>query len=797
MKHLLSFLFVLITTLIFGQSSVSFSGKISDKNSNKALDFVQVSIKELNLSTYTNEHGEFQLSVPKGEYLVSFIFTEYEDLEQKINFNKDIRKDFQLKKLDDIEELDGVRISAKRGQNVASSKIGVLELEVKDIKTLPAFMGEVDIIKTVQTMPGVSSVSEGSQGFYVRGGGPDQNLVLLDDAQIYNASHLFGFFSVFNADAITNMDLMKGGMTAEYGGRISSLMRIKMREGDLEKYNINGGIGLISSRLEVDGPIQKGKSSFMIAGRRTYIDVLMKPFIKNKTFSGLGYYFYDLNLKLRFKLSEKDNLYISSYFGKDKFQFKSSDDEMSMKMPWGNAMASIRWNHLFSSKHFMNVTGYFTSYDINFNAGVESFNVAMGTGIKDYGGRAEFTWLPNIRHRIRYGADYTYHQYTPASVGVKQDTIDLNTGNQQMLNAHESALFIADDWDITEKWRLNVGLRYSMFHFVGPFERYIKQPPSPDSMVYYPKGELIKFYHGLEPRISTRLLLGQNNSLKAGFSVNYQYLHLASLTSVSFPSDIWHPATDKIKPQSGWQATMGYFHDFFDNQYESSVEVYYKGMNNIIEFANGAQPMDNINDNVDNQLVSGKGRSYGIEFFFKKVSGKFTGWVGYTLSRSERIFPQIQDKPFPSKYDRTHDLNLVLSYRLSDRWTFSANFVYATGNTMTMPSSWYIYNQDMIMEYEGRNATRMPDYHRLDLSATWFDSPYKKKKKIIDGEETLVKKKLRHSVNFSVYNVYNRSNPYFLYLSVKGGVTSQEFSTTVKQVSLFPILPSVTWNFEF
>lgn len=798
LKNVFFILLFFFFSYSFGQDTIVFSGKVQDKTTNEFLDFAQVSIRELNISTYTNDKGEYQIKLPIGEYHVKIVLVDYEELEKKVKLSVSTTINYQLKKIVEIEQLDEVKISAKRGQNVESTKIGVLELEVKDIKTLPAFMGEVDIIKTVQSMPGVSSVSEGSQGFYVRGGGPDQNLVLLDDAQIYNASHLFGFFSVFNADAITSMELQKGGMTADYGGRISSLMKIKMREGDMNKYHVNGGIGLVSSRLEVDGPIQKGKSSFMIAGRRTYIDILMKPLINSKpALSGLGYYFYDLNLKFKFRLSDKDYLFLSSYIGKDEFKYGKSGDDMQVKMPWGNKMASIRWNHLISSKHFFNVTGFYTGYDINFRAGVDSYKVQMGTGINDFGGKIDFTYLPNNRHRIRYGMDYTYHRFTPASVDIEQAEQQLESGKQQVLNTHETAFFITDEWDVTEKWRLNIGLRYSMFQFTGPFDRYIKEPLKPDSIVHYNRGDLIKFYNGLEPRISTRIKLGKTSSIKAAFSMNYQYVHIASLTAVSFPSDIWHPATEKIKPQSGWQATMGYFKDFHNGDYETSVEVYYKGMYNLVEFKNGSMPTDNVNDNVDNQLVSGKGRSYGLELFFKKVTGKLTGWVGYTLSRSERYFPQIQPTYFPSKYDRTHDLNVVLNYKINASWTVSANFVYATGNTLTMPSSWYLYNQEVVMEYGSRNSTRMPDYHRLDLSATWFDKPYKRKAKLVNGEEVKVLKKLRHNINISIYNVYNRANPYFLYLSVKGDATSDKFAMTVKQVSLFPILPSVTWNFEF
>lgn len=798
LRILIGFLF--IYSFSFTQDSLLIQGAIHDFNSKEAIDLAQIFIKETNQSVYTDDKGRFQFKLISGSYTIQVVHFEYEDYSKRFTFDKDenLKLSLRPKNQEKAEELDEVKVSAKRGQNIESSKIGVMELEVKDIKTLPSFMGEVDIIKTAQSLPGVSSVSEGSQGFYVRGGGPDQNLVLLDGAQIYNASHLFGFFSVFNVDAISSMTLMKGGMTAEYGGRISSLMEIKMKDGDLKKHRVNGGLGLISSRIQVDGPIKKDHSTFMFAARRTYVDLLMKPLLsKNPTLSGLGYYFYDLNLKMSFRLSEKDRLFISSYYGKDNFKYDNKLEQMTVGMPWGNAMASIRWNHVFSSKHFINTTGYFSAYNFKFGGIVENYDVTLGTGIKDVGGRVEGTYLPNSRHRIRYGMDYTFHQFTPASVKAYQEDVTFNTGEQQRMNAHETAFFVADDWDITDKWRLNIGMRYSMYQFVGPFTRHIKGPINNDSSITYNRGDLIAFHDGFEPRISTRVLLNKTSSFKAGFSVNYQYVHLASLTSVSFPTDLWVPTSEKIKPQSGWQATMGYFKDFFGGKFETSVEVYYKHMNNLVEFANGSMPTDNVNDNVDNQLINGRGWSYGAEFFIKKTTGKITGWIGYTWAKSERLFPEIQANPFPSKYDRRHDFNFVLSYKMSDRWTFSTNFVYATGNTLTMPSSWYLYNQEVVLEYGDRNSTRMPDYHRLDLSATWFDKPYKKKPKIIDGQEVQQLKKVRHNVNFSIYNVYNRANPYFLYLSIRGDLMSEKFGMQVKQVSLFPILPSVTWNFEF
>lgn len=797
-KFILSIVMCLFLQVTYAQDVFIFSGYVQDAKTNDPLDYVSVSIKELNQSTYADDNGFFRFNLPKGNYSVVFELLNYEKLTYKLNLEANFNRTFSLhSSLEELQQLDEVQISATKDKNFASPQIGVVELEVKEIKKLPAFMGEVDIIKTAQSLPGISSVSEGSQGFYVRGGGPDQNLVLLDGAQIYNASHLFGFFSVFNVDAISSMELMKGGMTADYGGKISSLMKIRMNEGDLNKYHVNGGIGIIASRLEVDGPIQKGKSSFMVAGRRTYIDVLMKPFLKKDAAArGLGYYFYDLNFKLNFRLTEKDRLYLSSYIGEDRFKFSSGDGEMSMKMPWGNKMASIRYNRVINPKHIMDLTGFYTQYDTKMTAGVDMFNVALGTGILDFGGKLNFTYLPITSHRIRYGVDYVFHRFIPSSVSAVQDSVTFNTGSQQKLFAHETAFYIADDWDITEKLRLNFGLRYSMYQFVGPFDRMVNDIPSvQDSIIHYPKGKMIAFHNGWEPRLSTRYLIGKSSSIKAGISMNTQYVHMGSLSAVSFPTDMWVPTTEKIKPQSGWQATVGYFKNFLDGMLETSVEVYYKGMNNLIEFKNGSIATDNINDNPDNQMVQGKGRSYGIEFFIKKTRGNFTGWIGYTLAKSERIFPQIQASPFPAKYDRTHDLNVVLSYKINDNWTVAANFVYATGNTMTMPSSWYIYDQNVIMEYGSRNSTRMPDYHRLDLSATWSQDRFKSK--MIDGKIAVVPRKFINSVNISIYNVYNRSNPYLLYLSTSGSIASEEFALKVKQVSLFPILPSVTWNFEF
>ncbi len=693
-----------------------------------------------------------------------------------------------------------MEVNAKKGDFINSANIGQMELQVDDIKTLPAFMGEVDIIKTLQLLPGVSSASEGGQGFYVRGGGPDQNLVLLDEATVYNASHLFGFFSVFNVDAIKSVNLIKGGMPANFGGRLSSVLEVNMNEGNYKEFKLKGGIGAISSRLTLEGPLKKDKGSFIISGRRTYIDVIMKAAIpKSSPFFGSSYFFYDMNMKLNYKLGEKNRIFLSGYYGKDKFIYANKEDDFSVNMPWGNGIGSFRWNHLFSNKLFMNVSATFTDYEFSFGSDQDEFQFKLLSGIRDYGAKVDFSYFPNSRHKIKYGLNYIYHIYTPTNVSAKQDTIVFDTGEIQRIRGHESAAYIMDEFSINENLLVNAGLRYSTYQHTGPFKRYVKNDVSnPDSVIHYEKGDVIKSYGGFEPRISFRYLLPDKSAIKAGYSFNYQYVHLASISAVSLPTDIWYPTTDIAKPETGWQGSVGYFKELYKGKYEASVEVYYKGLNNLVEFKDGAQPADNVSDNTDNLLVFGKGWSYGTELFIKKVSGKLTGWIGYTWAKTERQFEEINDgNPFPAKYDRRHDMSVVASYQLSERWTFGAAFILATGNTLTLPASYYVQDQEVIFEYGDRNSTRMATYHRLDLSATLYDKAEKTKIDEVSGEEIKVKKRFRSNWSFGIYNIYNRANPYFLYIDNDGDLFEGDFKISVKQVTLFPIIPSVTWNFEF
>lgn len=797
MRICVFFLIQLTSSGFFAQENVTLSGHIYDGSNGEPLIGANAIVPSLKVAATTNTYGFFSLTLPKGTYTVVFQWGDLKNDTLQLDLQED--KSVEINLLEDVTQIETVEVSAKRGENTNSTKIGQIELDMDQIKKLPAFLGEVDPIKTIQLLPGVSSVSEGGQGFYVRGGSPDQNLVLLDEALVYNASHLFGFFSVFNSDALKNVNLIKGGMPANYGGRLSSVLEVNMKEGNNKQFKVTGGLGLISSRLTLEGPIVKDKGSFIVSARRTYLDVLMKAFINDTSpFAGTSYYFYDFNAKLNYKFSKKDKVYLSAYYGKDKFTFGNKNDDFNVNMPWGNGIANLKWNHLFSNTLFMNVSASLTDYLFSFGSQQSDFIFELKSGIRDVGGKVDFSWFPGSRHRVKWGADYVYHTFTPVSVSAQQGETVFDTGLAQKLYSHESALYFLDEFDVTENFRINAGLRYSMYQFVGPFTRFIKGIGSAsDSSVVYGKGDVIKFYNTLEPRITGRYLFKDKSSFKFGFMYNNQYVHLTSLSAVSLPTDIWYPSTDIAKPQKGWQGSVGYFRDFKEHRWETSVELYYKHMNNLIEYKQGALPGDNVSDNTDNLLTFGKGWSYGAEFFVKRVYGKLTGWIGYTWSKTERYFPDLQADVFPAKYDRRHDFTLVGTYELNKHWTFGFSFIYTTGNTLTLPASWYIQGGDLLFNYGNRNSTRMAPYHRLDLSATWYDKPTKMKTDNATGKEIEVKKRFRQNVNISVYNVYNRANPYFLYIDSNGNLLSGDFKISVKQVSLFPIIPSVTWNFEF
>lgn len=763
------------------------SGYVSDKKSGETLIGSSIFVSNPTRGTTSNTYGFYSLTLDAGKYNLTVRFIGYEDYKIELDLKSNVSLNIQLEQ-SSVTLREFVISGEQEDKNIQNTEMGTFNLPVEKIKSIPALFGEVDILKTIQLKPGIQSGGEGTTGFFVRGGGPDQNLMLLDEAVVYNASHLFGFFSVFNADAIQNVEVHKGNMPANYGGRLASVLDISMKEGNNKNYQSQGGIGIISSRLTVEGPIKKDTSSFIISGRRTYIDILTKPFIKSSSpFKNSSYYFYDLNTKLNYKLSDKDRLFFSAYFGKDVFNFGDENNNFSNSMDWGNTTAVARWNHLFNQKLFANTSLIYSNYNFNFGVDQDQYQMKLTSGIEDINMKVDFSYLPNYKHNIKFGANYIYHTFTPNNISAKTSGIDLDLGPDVKLYSHEGAIYINDEFEINSLIKVNAGLRYSNFTHVGPFTRYIKESKYNQTIdtKTYEKGEIVKNFNHIEPRLSGRFLLNEFSSIKAGFTQNYQYIHLASISAISLPTDIWIPSSDLVKPQFGNQYVIGYYRNFFKNMFEASIEVYYKNMKNQIEFKEGALIEDNLNNNVDNNLTFGDGKSYGFEIFLNKQFGKLTGWIGYTWSKTDRYFPEINfGNIFPAKYDRRHDISIVTIYKLNNNVDISAVWVYATGNTATLPISRYIVQGNIINEYGERNSFRMPPYHRMDLSVNW--TPKQKKEK-----------KFESSWNFAVYNLYNRRNPYYIYIENKGNINDGSVEIKAKQVSLFPILPSVTYNFKF
>ncbi len=790
------------------------SGYVKDGSNGEYSIGANVYVKELLKGGNTNQYGFYSITVEQGKYHLVVSYIGYENYEKEITLDKDLRINVELKP--SMINAKEVEVSSEKSdKNVSSSNVGTVKLEMEEIKKIPAFLGEVDVLKTIQLLPGVKSSGDGNTGFYVRGGGPDQNLILLDEAVVYNAAHLMGFFSVFNGDAVKSINLIKGGMPAQYGGRLASVLDISMKEGNTKEYHAQGGIGLISSRLTIEGPIKKDTGSFIVSGRRTYIDVLARPFAKpESTLKNSGVYFYDFNAKVNYRLSDKDRLFLSGYFGRDIMTFNDKPAQFKLDIGWGNGTGVLRWNHLFNDKLFMNTSAIFSNYDFTFGAQQSGFEFKLFSGIRDWNMKVDFGYFPTIRHEIKFGVNYVFHTFTPTSVSAKQDETEFDFGPVKRQKAHEAAIYLSDDFDVTDKLKIHAGLRYSYFMQIGPFDRYVKDPITGQTtnVIHYTSNQKVKDYGGLEPRFNARYTLNSKSSIKASYTYNLQFIHLASLSAVTLPTDIWVPSSELVQPQKGSQYSLGYFRNFFDNAYEGSVEVYYKDMKNQIEYRDGALPGESINDNADNQFVFGTGQAYGIELFLKKRVGKFNGWIGYTLSYTKRRFPDLnRGREFYAKYDRRHDVSIVMSYDLSKKWVFSAIWVYGTGNAITIPQSYYFIDGNFVTEYGERNSFRMPAYHRLDISATLTPDRTKKiekrrarimaRKGITNPDEVNIPKKFfknyESSWNFSVFNVYNRHNPYIVYFANEGSAYDGTLKIKAKQIYLFPILPSVTWNFKF
>lgn len=775
---------VSIPTELFGQEKHTVSGFVKDGKNGESLFSATVQVKETGLGTTTNEYGFYSITLPAGEYHLVFSYLGFDNKEVTLNLTKENQRiNIELGAASittDVVEINGKR----RDANVQSSDMGKVEMSMEEVKQLPALLGEVDVMRTLQLMPGVMSSGEGNSGFYVRGGGPDQNLVILDDAVVYNTGHLFGFFSVFNADAIKNTTLIKGGMPAQYGGRLSSVIDLQMKEGNMKKYQVDGGIGLISSRLTVQGPIKKDKASFIVSGRRTYIDIITKPILKrveDGAYDGNAYYFYDLNMKVNYKFGDKDRLYASGYFGRDVFVFKDNEGSFSAEIPWGNSTATLRWNHLFSPRLFMNVTTIYNDYNFALKSKFQDVSFNLSSGIRDASAKMDFDFRPNQKNSVKFGAIYTYHIFTPYTASGNFGDVELTTDKNSQKHAHEAAIYIQDELDISTRFKINFGIRGSMFSQVGPLEKKVfDENGVVTDTLKYKRNENVATYVRGEPRMNMRILIDETSSIKAGVTVNNQYIHLVSSSTTTLPTDLWVPSTQKVKPQLGIQYTVGYFRNFNKNMFETSVEIYYKDMFNQIEY--GQSYIPELNTDIEEGFVFGRGRSYGAEFFLKKATGKLNGWIGYTLAWTNRQFPDINDgKRFSAKYDRRHDLSVVVMYEPNKKWRMAATFVYGTGQTTTLPIGRYFVNGQVVNQYGERNSYRMQPYHRMDISATYI----------------FPKTKFYSDITMSVYNVYNRMNPYFIYYKVSGDIAAGDLQVQAKQSSLFPVLPSLTWNFKF
>lgn len=786
--NFLLLIFLLSTKFVLAQSPskagrFTLNGYVKDSLSGETIIGATISVNGQTKGVASNQYGFYSITLDEGSYTITASHVSYLgksvtiDLQENKSYNFDL-----VSKSASIGEV--IVYSRKRDGNVKNAQMGKIDLSINQIRNIPAFMGEVDPLKAIQLLPGVRNAGEGNAGFYVRGGGPDQNLILLDDAVVYNTGHLFGFFSVFNADAIKNVSLIKGGMPAQYGGRLSSVVDVSMKEGNINKFQMDGGIGLIASRFSVQGPIKKNKASFILSARRTYIDALVKPFIKkSSSFYGSGYYFYDVNAKMNYRFSEKDRLYLSGYFGRDVFDFANARRSFKTNIPWGNSTATLRWNHVFNRRLFSNTTLVYNDYKFKFSAQQENFEIGLSSGIRDGSAKVDFDYYPLPNHKLKFGGLFTYHKFIPNVASGRQDSIVFRPNNEGDKYAAETALYIQDDWELGTKWKINYGIRWSTFTQIGPYTRYVRDENlNPLDSTKYKSFEPVKTYGGLEPRLTLRYAFNDETSMKAAVTRNLQYIHLVTNAGTTLPTDLWVPSTYLVQPQVSWLYALGFFKNFADNIYETSLEVYYKDMQNQVEYGEGYTP--SLRD-PEEEFVFGRGWSYGAELLVNKLKGRFTGWVGYTLSWTWRRFSALNEGlKYPTRYDRRHDLSLVANYEQNRKWKFGAVFVYGTGNAITLPERFYFINGVLTQEYSRLNQYRMSAYHRLDLSATYTPQPKKKRK-------------VNSSWVFSIYNTYSRLNPYFIYFDQNGSLANGDLKVEAKQVSLFPIIPAVTWNFKF
>jgi hypothetical protein len=764
---------------LYAQQRFTVSGKVKDGNTKEELIGATVVVKGSGKGTNTGLDGNYTLSLPKGSYVLEYSYLGYQQVSKTVNLSDNVKLDVAL--FEDKINLEEVVVTGKRDDaNVKSMEMSVNKLDIKQIEKMPALVGEVDIIRSIQTLPGVTTVGEGASGFNVRGGGADQNLILLDDAPIYNSHHLFGMFSIFNPDAVKSVSLLKGGIPAPYGGRLSSLLDIHMKEANPERFAMQGGIGAVFSRLTLETPVVKNKGGIIVSGRRSYIDVLAKPFL-NEDLSGASFYFYDLSLKADYQIDDKNKLFLSGYYGRDVF-----GTEFFFK--YGNATSTLRWNHLFSEKLVSNLTLFVSNYDYNLGVGdIVEDGFDWKSRILNYSVKPEFTWFANAKNTVTFGVQSMFYDFMPA------DFVFASGGTTSSISmtdrfALENAIYIGNEQEVNSRLGFSYGLRYSHFNYLGKISYGLSEGPQgrrrdPVNLEFHDGLKNIQGYGNLEPRFALKYELSPSASIKASYNRMAQYLHQLSNTAATTPLDLWTPSTQNILPQLADQVAVGLFKNFNENMFETSMEVYYKKLHNQFDYIDNADVF--ANDFFEGDLLRGRGRAFGSEWYIHKKTGKLTGWISYTLSRTERLIEGInEDRWYFNRYDRPHNLNVVSTYELSQRWSVSANFVYASGTPATFPTNRIIVNGWAVPHnFENRRANyRVPAFHRLDLAAT------------LEGKK-VPGRRWDSSWVFSVYNVYNRRNPFSIFFQPNDLVPLE--TQTIRYSIIGSFVPAITYNFKF
>ncbi|EKT3958200.1 putative TonB-dependent outer membrane receptor [Flavobacterium psychrophilum] len=786
-KILTLLVFLLVFATNFAQDRFTISGIISDAKNNETLIGVNISSKNTKAFAVTNEYGFYSLTLPKGDYQIAISYVGFQKIEETISLTQNIKKNYSL--LDSEQQLEEVVITEKTKSNIRKPEMSVNKLSIATIKQMPVVLGEVDVLKAILLLPGVTNAGEGQSGFNVRGGGADQNLILLDEATIFNSSHVFGFFSVFNPDAIKDLKLYKGGIPARFGGRASSVLDIYQKDGNSKNFHVNGGIGLISSRLLAEGPIVKDKGSFLIGGRASYAHLFLK-LTDNKNVA----YFYDLNTKLNYKLNKNNNLYVSGYFGRDVFSLNKT-----FTNTYGNSTLNLRWNHLYSDKLFSNLSMIYSDYYYGLTLDFVGFN--WNSGIKNYNLKYDFKYYLSDKIKLNYGANGIYYNFNPGTIEPVNSQSGINYKQLEKKYAFEPALYIDAEQKITNNLSVNYGLRYSMFYRLGnstvnlyennqpvfyDSDLKIYEKAKPIGTEYFGKNKTIASFNNLEPRFSVAYELNNNQSVKASYNRMVQYLQLISNTASPTPLDVWTPSDNYIKPQIADQVAIGYFNNFSDDKYSVEIESFYKKIQNRIDYIDGADLI--ANEAIEQVILNGRMRSYGLEFMIRKNTGKLNGWIAYTISKSQQQTPGrtlnevgINNGDwYRSAYDKLHNLAVTSTYNLNKKWTFGANFTLQTGQPVTYPNGQYVYQGITIPSYELRNKNSLPTYHHLDISATYTPKPDKKK-----GRQS--------EWVFSIYNIYARKNA----ASISFRQNADSGNTEAIKLSIFGIVPSVSYNFKF